>query len=93
MNKRRILIGYRDKAVWFFRPNSVRFLFVGLDEERSLQTSGENAKRNARCDFGCCFPHTETWRSAQTKKTQSSHTSFKVRWGWRWDFRIFIVNC
>ena len=32
-----ILNGYRDKTVWISRPNSVRFLFVGLDEEWSLQ--------------------------------------------------------
>jgi predicted P-loop ATPase len=32
-----ILNCYRDRAAWKFRPNSVRFLFVWLDEERSLQ--------------------------------------------------------
>jgi hypothetical protein len=35
MNMWLILNGYRDRAVWISRPNSVRFLFVGLDEEWS----------------------------------------------------------
>jgi len=25
--------------------------------------------------------------------TRSSQTSCKVHWGWRWDFRTFIVHC
>jgi hypothetical protein len=32
-----ILNGYREKAVSVSRPNSVRILFVGLDEERSYE--------------------------------------------------------
>jgi hypothetical protein len=35
-----ILNGYRNIAVSISRPNSVRFLFVGLDEEVSLQKKG-----------------------------------------------------
>ena len=35
-----ILNGYRDTAVRISRPNFVRFLFVGSDEERSLQNKG-----------------------------------------------------
>jgi hypothetical protein len=30
------------------------FLFVGLDEERSLQNKGEYTRRIARSHFGCC---------------------------------------
>jgi hypothetical protein len=37
MNLCVILNGCRDRAVWISRPNSVRFFFVGLDEERSIQ--------------------------------------------------------
>jgi hypothetical protein len=37
MNICLILNGYRDKTVWISRPNSLRFLFVELDEEWSLQ--------------------------------------------------------
>jgi hypothetical protein len=43
-----ILNGYRDRAVWISRPNSVRFLFVRLDEERSLQKKSEYTSRIAR---------------------------------------------
>jgi hypothetical protein len=32
-----ILNGYWDRAVSVSRPNTVRFLFVGLDEERSYK--------------------------------------------------------
>jgi hypothetical protein len=32
-------------------------LFVGLDEERSLQSKGGYTRRIARSHFGCCFPH------------------------------------
>lgn len=32
-----ILNCYRDKAVRIFRSDSLRFLFVGLDTDRSLQ--------------------------------------------------------
>ena len=35
-----ILNGYQDRAVRNSRPNSVRFLFVGLDDELSLQKEG-----------------------------------------------------
>jgi hypothetical protein len=35
-----IMQGYRHRSVWISTPNSVRFLFVGLDEERSLQNKG-----------------------------------------------------
>ena len=37
MNMCLIWNGYRDRAVSIPRPNSVRFLFVGLDEERSYK--------------------------------------------------------
>jgi hypothetical protein len=35
-----ILNVYRHRAVWISKPNYVRFLFVTLDEERSLQNKG-----------------------------------------------------
>ena len=88
-----ILIGYRDRAIWISRPNTVSHLFVGLDEERSLQNKDAYKRRIARSYFGCCCLHKETWRSTETKNTRSSHTSCKVHWGWRWDFGTFIVNC
>ena len=40
MNTCLIPKGYWDTAVWISRPNCVTFLFVRLDEERSLQNKG-----------------------------------------------------
>jgi hypothetical protein len=37
MNMCLIVTGYRDRTVWIPRPNSVRFLFLGLNGEKSLQ--------------------------------------------------------
>jgi hypothetical protein len=49
-----ILNGYRDRAVTF---ESVRFLFVGLDEERSLQKMGGYTRQIARSHFLCCLTY------------------------------------
>jgi hypothetical protein len=92
MNMWLILNNYQDRAVWISRPNSITFLFVGLIEERRAQKKGGYTKQIARSHFGCCCPHKETWRT-QTNNMRSSHTSCKVHWGWRWDFKTFIVNC
>jgi hypothetical protein len=35
----------------------VRFLFVGLAEERSLRQKGGYTRRFAGSYFGCCCPH------------------------------------
>jgi hypothetical protein len=43
MNMCLILNVYRDRNLCTSRPNSVRFLFVGLDEERSLQKKAGHA--------------------------------------------------
>jgi len=57
-----ILIGYRDGAFLnpISRSKSVVFLFVGLDEERSLLTEGGYTKRTAGLHFGCCWLHKDT---------------------------------
>jgi len=65
-----------------FRSKLIRFLF----EEQSLQKKCGYTRRIARLPFRYCCLHKESWRSAQTNKTRSSHTSCKVRWAWRWDF-------
>jgi len=88
-----ILNGYRDRAIKISGHNSVRFLFVGLDEERSLQKKGGCRRWIAGANFGCCCPHNETWRSSPTNNTRFSRTSCKVHWGWRSDCRTFIANC
>jgi len=69
----------------------LKFLFVVLEEERSLQNKGGYTRRIARFRFGRRCPHKETRRSTQTNNTPSSHTSCKVHWGWRCDFWRFIV--
>ena len=93
MNVRLILIGYRDIAVWIYRPNSIRFLFVGLVKGWSLQKKGGYTRETDRSHFGCRCPHKEAWSSTPMRSTRSSHTNCKVHWGWRWDFRKFIVKC
>ena len=55
-----ILNGYRDRATKVSGHNSVRFLFVGLDEELSLLKKGECRRGIAHKNFGCCCPHNET---------------------------------
>lgn len=85
-----ILSGYWSRVVWIFRPTSAWFLFVGVNEERSLPT---NTRWIDCSHFGCCWPHRETWSATKTKDTRSSYMFCKVHWFWRWDFKIFIVNC
>jgi hypothetical protein len=62
MDTRLIMNGYRDRTVGYPRPNFMRFLFVELDEELSLQKETGYTKRIARSHFGCCCPHEETCR-------------------------------
>ena len=94
-----ILNVYWDTTICISRTNLVFFGGggvggeVGLDEERSLHNKGGYSGRIAGSHFGCCCLHKETRRSTETKNTRSSHTSCEVHWGWRWDFRKFIVNC
>ena len=66
-----ILNGYQHTAVWIFGLNSVRFLFVGLDEERSLQKKGGYTRRIACSHFVICCLHNETWTSTETNNTRS----------------------
>jgi len=72
--------------------NAVRSLFVGLEEDGSLRKIGRYTRGIAGSHFRCCCLHKETRRrSTQTNNTQSSRTSCKVHWGWRWGFRAFIL--
>jgi hypothetical protein len=54
------------KGCWISRPSRISFLFVGLDEERSLQNKCGCTRRVAPSHFGCCCPHKEPWRSTRT---------------------------
>jgi hypothetical protein len=54
-------IGYcEEKKAHINRPNCVRFLFVGLEEDRSLQKKDGYTRRIARSGFGCCCPYKKT---------------------------------
>jgi hypothetical protein len=83
----RFLKGYWDWTLWIWLTLFVRYLFMGLDKDWSLQKKGGYARRIAGWHSGCCDPHKGAWRSPGTKKkTPSSHTSGEVHWSWRWDF-------
>jgi len=88
-----ILNGYPGRTIWISRPNSVHFLFVELHEERSLRKKGGYMRRIAGWHFECCCLHKETWRFTQTNSTRSSYSSYRMHWGWRWDFRTFVLTC
>ena len=51
-----ILKGYRNRAFGGYRTNSVRFLFVGMGEERSLRKKGGYMRRIARPAFWMSLP-------------------------------------
>ena len=42
---------------------------------------------------GCYRLHKGRSRRTQTNNTPCLHTSCKVHWCWRWNFRTFIINC
>jgi hypothetical protein len=71
VNECLILNGNQDRAVWISRPDSLRFLCVGLDEEQSLQKKGGYMTWIACFHFRSCCTHKETWRYTQMKNTWS----------------------
>jgi hypothetical protein len=92
MNACLTLNGHWDRAVWISRPDFVWVLFVELCEEPSLQKKVGYTRRILRWHCGCSSPHKEKWRSAQTENTRTLQRRSQVHWGWRWDFRKFIMN-
>jgi hypothetical protein len=71
--------GYRDRFFWISRANSIRFLFVGLDEVRSWHTKGGYTRRIL--DAATRVKK----REDQLRRTTAiSHTSCKVHWGVLW---------
>lgn len=80
------LNGYRDRDVWICRPNSIRFLFLCLYEERSLKKKDGHMRWVAISDFLCYCMHRETRRSTQTNNTWSSHMSCRMHCIW-WTFK------
>jgi hypothetical protein len=74
-------------GVWIWRPilsftpavlHPLRFLFMGLDEEWSVQN-------------GCYHQHKGTSRCHQMSNTPCPHTSCKVHWCWQWNFQKCFV--
>jgi len=60
MNTCLIMNGYRDRSVGISRPYFLRFLFVQLDEELSLQKKAGYMRGISRSHFGCFCPREET---------------------------------
>jgi len=83
------------------RGNFFRFLFVGLDEERSLQTKCGYMRRIACSYFGCCCQRRERWRLIQTKhndlRAQSLNALSEVDGGifenLFWTFTCLLFVC
>jgi len=64
-------------------------LFVWLVVDQSFKKKDGYTRRIAGSRFGfCCQQKVTRW--SQTKNTRSSHTCWKVHWGWRWDFRTLL---
>jgi len=61
-----ILKGYWDIVVWMSRPNTIKYLFAGMDEEQRVQKKGGCTRRIECSHLGCHWLHKETWRSTQT---------------------------
>jgi len=73
--------------------NPLHFCLWGWMKSEVCKRKVGYSRRIAGSHFGCSCQHKETWRSSETNNTRSSHTSCKMHWGWRWDFRTFSVNC
>lgn len=54
-NARLILNGHRNRTVKISRLEEARFLFVGLDKDRSLRKMCGHTRRRARSHFRCCY--------------------------------------
>jgi hypothetical protein len=64
--------GCRDVVVSLSKPKSARFLFVGLDEEQSLQKKRGYTRRIARSQFGYCCQHNK-------REDQRTKRDFRTR--------------
>ena len=82
-----ILNDYRDRAISIYRTNSIKFVFVELDEERNLQKESGYTRRIHYSHSGRRCPHKKPWRWTQTNNIRYSHTSCETHWRWRQDFR------
>jgi hypothetical protein len=77
-----ILNGYRDTAVWNYRPNSVRYLLVGW---RTKYTQ-ERWIHETNCSLALwMLLLAKTRAHINSDNTRSSYTSCRVHW--RWELR------
>jgi len=68
----------------------IRFSYMGLDEEWSLQNKNGYTRRSALSHNGY-HQHKGTSRCTQTSNMSYPHTSCKVQWCWQRNFRICII--
>jgi len=89
-----IVSGYRDTAVWNSTPNSVRFLFLGLDEERSLQTKGGYTRRIARLhlDVAACIQRREDQLRRTTRDLRTRVAKCTVVDSGIWEHLLWTVT-
>jgi hypothetical protein len=73
-NKYLIPSGYWDRAVWIWCVLFVTFLFVGLDEERTLQKKGGYTRRIARSRSGCYCPQKRNVKINTGEQQRHLHT-------------------
>ena len=83
-------------GVWIWCPilsftpavlRPVKFLFMGLDEEWSIQNKSGYMRRIAWCHNVCYRQHKGMSRCTQISNTPCPHMSCKVHWCWRWNFK------
>ena len=79
-----IVNGYRDRAVWMYRLNCVRFWFMGLDEEQSLQTKVGYMRWTVCYNFGpaaCIQKHEDQLRRTTHNICTQAAKCFEVDGG------------
>ena len=81
-----ILSGCEVTAVWSWRVQ-IRFLSVGIDEERSLQRKSKHKRRIGRSHYEQCCPHkARKPRLPQESYTYCCQEGWIVHWSRWWDF-------
>ena len=86
MNICLIVNGYRGRAMWISRPNSVRFLFVGLNEGRTLWKKGWYTRGTARSQFWMLLP---AWRNVKINSEEQDAIFAQVAKCTEFDVGIF----
>ena len=69
------------------------FCLWGLMKSDVYRKKSGYTRRTAHYHTGYYSLHKGTSRRTQSSNTPCLHTSCKVHWCWRWNFRTFIINC